>query len=75
MKTARSDVNVVCHPVVVVEINGVKFRAPPDTAGSSYVSAALLDKLRSKPERTEVRRIEMMIGAVTKRVEIYRLKM
>ena len=40
----------------------MKCRALLDTgAGSSYASAALLDKLRLKPERSKVRRIEMMI--------------
>ena len=75
MKTARNKVSAVCHPVVVIEVNGIKCRALLDTgAGSSYASAALLDKLRLKPERSEVRRIEMMIGATTKRVEIYSLQ-
>ena len=73
-KGARHDVSAVCHPLVVIEVNGVKCRALLDTgAGSSYASAAFLDKLRLKQERAEVRRIEMMIGAVTKRVEIYNL--
>ena len=75
MKTARNKVSAVCHPVVVIEVNGIKCRALLDTgAGSSYASAALLDKLRLKPERSEVRRIEMMIGATTERVEIYSLQ-
>ena len=75
VKTATCKGGAVCHPVVVVEVNGVKCRALLDTgAGSSYASAALLNRLRIQSERTEVRRIEMMIGAVTKRIEIYSLR-
>lgn len=36
----------VTYPVVVVEVEGIKFRALLDTdAGSSYASAALLDRI------------------------------
>ena len=38
--------SAVIHPVAVVEVQGVKCRALLDTgAGSSYASAALLDRL------------------------------
>ena len=38
--------SAVIHPVVVVEVQGVKCRALQDTGtGSSYASAALLDRL------------------------------
>ena len=39
--------STVIYPVVVVEVQGVKCRALPDTgAGSSYASAALIDRLK-----------------------------
>ena len=61
----------VCYPVVVVEINGIKCRALLDTgAGSSYASSALIDMLKIKPVKVERRRIEMMIGSVTKNIQI-----
>jgi hypothetical protein len=63
------------HPVVVVEINGIKCRALLDTgAGSSYASSALINKLKIKPAKVERRHIEMMIGSVTKNIELYQIR-
>ena len=75
MMTATSaGKGTVCHPVVVVEVNGVKCRALLDTgAGSSYTSAELIDRLEACPQRSEIRQIEMMIGTVTKRIQLYNL--
>ena len=54
---------------------GVKCRALLDTgAGSSYASAALLDRLKIRPHQREVRQIEMMMGVVTKPVEIFKVQ-
>ena len=65
----------VCYPVVVVEINGVKCCALLDTgAGSSYASSALINQLKIKPAKVERRRIEMMIGSVTKNIELYKIR-
>ena len=67
--------SAVIYPVVVVEVKGVKCRALLDTgAGSSYASAALIDRLSLRPHQREVRQIEMMLGAVTKPVEIYKVQ-
>ena len=45
----------VIYPVVVVKVLGVKCRALLDTgAGSSYASAALLDRLKIRPHQREV---------------------
>ena len=60
MLVANGDSSVI-YPVVVVEVNGIRCRALLDTrAGSSYTSAALLDRIKTRPVRKEVRRIEMM---------------
>ena len=74
--TASCDENrLVCYPVVVVEVNGVKCRALLDTgAGSSYASGALINMLNIKPVKVEQRRIEMMIGSVTKNIELYKVQ-
>ena len=65
----------VCYPVVVVEINGVKCHALLDTgAGSSYASNVLNNQLKIKPVKVEQRRIEMMIGSVTKNIELYKIR-
>lgn len=54
------------YPVVVVNVEGVKCRALLDTGvGSSDASAALLKRLAKRDHRKEIRRVEMMLGAVT----------
>ncbi|CAB3991296.1 Hypothetical predicted protein [Paramuricea clavata] len=46
---------------------GIKCRALLDTgSGNSYASAALLDLLPKRTRKKEVRRVEMMLGSVTK---------
>lgn len=62
----------VIYPVVVVEVLGVKCRAL--LVGSSYASAALLDRLKIRPHQREVRQVEMMMGVVTKPVEIFKVQ-
>ena len=53
----------VTYPVVVVEVEGVKCRALLDTgAGSSYASAALLNRIPTRKRANEVRKIEMLLG-------------
>ena len=67
--------STVIYPVVIVEVQGVKCRALLDTgAGSSYASAALIDHLKVRPHQREVREIEMMMGVVTKPVELFNIK-
>ena len=59
------------YPVVVVEVEGIKCRALLDTgAGSSYASAALLDRLPKRSSSKQTRKIEMMLGVTTRQVEI-----
>ena len=56
----------VCHPVVIVKVNGVKCRALLDTgATGSYISAFLLDLLKVKPSRSLTRGIKTIMGLVT----------
>ena len=72
--TAEND-NAVIYPVVVVKVEGVKCRALLDTgAGSSYASAALLNQVRVRPHQREVRRIEMLMGVTTRKVELTSVK-
>ena len=75
MTVTTDGTKLVCHPVVVINVNGIKCRALLDTgAGSSYASSALIDLLQIEPRRTEIRRIEMIIGSVTKKTQIYGLQ-
>ena len=75
MTASSAGNSAVIHTVVVVEVQGVKCRALLDTGtGSSYASAALLDHLRIQSHQREVRQIKMMLGAVTKTVEIFKVQ-
>ena len=59
------------YPVVVVNVEGIKCRALLGTgAGNSHASAALLDLLAKRSRKKEVRRLEMMLGSVTKKMEL-----
>ena len=65
----------VCHPVVIVKVNGVKCRALLDTgATGSYLSAFLVDLLKVKPSAVLTRGIKTIMGLVTKRIETYDVK-
>ena len=65
----------VIYPVVVVKAGGIKCRALLDTgAGSSYASAALLQRLNSKPERREFRKIEMTMQTSNKTIDVHKLE-
>ena len=69
--SARCSVN---YPVVVVDVGGIQCRALLDTgAGSSYASAALLDRLGKQPVRKEFRRIEMMLSATEREIEVHQV--
>jgi hypothetical protein len=53
--TESSDIPLA-YPVVVVNVEGVKCRALLDTgAGSSYASAALLNRLTNRKRHKEIR--------------------
>lgn len=65
----------VIYPVVIVQVEGMKCRALLDTgAGSSYASAALLDRLSKRQVKRETRKIEMMLGATTREVELSQIE-
>ena len=59
-------------PVVVVKINGLKCRALIDSgAGSSYVSAKLIETPKIKPSETKRQRIDMLMNSKTAQTEIF----
>ncbi len=65
----------VIYPVVIVKVNGIKCRALLDTgAGSSYISAFLVNLLGKKPTTREYRQIDMMMTTTTKKIEVYHVK-
>ena len=64
--------SLVIHPVVVVKVKNIMCRALLDTgAGSSYTSAALLDRLKLKPIKKETKGIAMSMSSTTRKLEIY----
>ena len=71
----QADESEVIYPVVLLEIDGIKTRVLLDTwAGSSYTSARLINALHKQPTETKTKRIEMMLGSTTTKVEIYNVK-
>ncbi len=73
MLVASGD-SLVTFPVVVVEVNSVRCRALLDTgASSSYASAALLDRVNSRPLRKTVRQIEMMVATTRNKIEVHKI--
>ena len=59
----------VVYPIVNVNVEGIECRALLDTgAGSSYASAALMDRLSKRSQSKEVQKIEMMLGSSTREV-------
>ena len=74
MMVAKGDQRVI-YPVVVVEAGGIKCRALLDTgAGSSYASSALLERMDSKRDRRENRKIEMMMTTCNKVIDIHKIE-
>ena len=73
--TATQDGEKVCHPLVLVKVNGVTCRALLDTGATvSYASGYLLNRLKLRPTRTHTRRIQTIVGVVTKRSEIFNVQ-
>ena len=65
----------VIYPVVVVVVDGIRCRALLDTgAGSSYVSAALVERLNKRPTHVEHKQIEMMLCSTIQKVLSYKVK-
>ena len=72
MTAHHAENNEVVYPVVQIEVDGIPTRALLDSgAGSSYASAKLVDALRKRPTEVKTKRIEMMLGSTTMKVEIY----
>eukprot|EP00794_Sanderia_malayensis_P010114 gene10114-11147_t len=67
--------NTAIHATVVAKVNGITARIMIDSgSGSSYICTKLLTELKLKPSKIEKRIIEQMYGTVTRRVEIYKVK-
>ena len=70
--SATQEGEKVCHPIVLVKLNGVMCRALLDTGATvSYASGYILDRVNLVPSRTLTRRIQTIVDIVTKRTETY----
>ena len=73
--TATNEKKVV-HPVVIINIEGIKCRALLDTgSSSSYVSSTVVNMIKKKPLRQEIKTIEMMLQRMEKKVDIYEVEL
>ena len=62
-------------PIVVIVVNGIRCRALIDSgAGSSYVSARLIDLLKVKPADAETKNIDMLVASKAARFKVYNLE-
>ena len=66
------DNGAVVHPVVVVRIDGYKFRALLDSGAShSYISSTGIDLIKAKPHSTGLRQIAMLTGTTTRTMQTF----
>ena len=64
--------SAVIHPVVVVTINGYKFRALLDSGAShSYASATAIDLINASLKSTGLRQIAMLTGVTTRTMQVF----
>jgi hypothetical protein len=66
----------VFHPVVVVRINGYKFRALLDSGAShSYASSTAINLIGAKVKSTGLRQIATLTGVTARTMQVYAIKM
>ena len=67
--------STVIHPVVVVRINGGKFRALLDSGAShSYASSTAIKLTGAKCKSVGLRQIAMLTGSTTLKMQVYELR-
>lgn len=73
--TANSVGNTaVIQPVVVVKIDGFKFRALLDSGAShSYASSTVIELIKVRPKSTGLRQIAMLTGVTTRTMQVFAL--
>ena len=68
--------STVIHPVVVVKIDGYKFRALLDSGAShSYASSTTINLINAKLRSTGLRQIAMLTGVTTRMMQVYEVTM
>ena len=73
MTASQIGKSAVIHPVVVVvTVNGYKFRALLDSGAShSYVSSTFVGLVNVQPRSSSLRQIAMLMGVTTKKMKTY----
>ena len=67
-----TNTSLVTYPVLVIEVEGIKYRALIDTgAGSSYASSKPMHNINKEPIRRETKRIETLMHSVVKKTKVY----
>ena len=67
-----TNTSLVTYPVLVIEVEGVKYRALIDTgAGSSYASSKPMHNINKETIRRETKRIETLMHSVVKKTKVY----
>ena len=64
--------NSVTYPVLIIEVEGIKWKALIATgAGSAYASSSLINKVNTKPCHKECKRIETLMNSVVRKTDVY----
>ena len=62
----------VCHPIILVKVNGIVCRALLDTGATAfYASGFVLDLLKLVPTCTTTHQIQTVTGIITKEIETF----
>ena len=68
--------SAVIHPVVVVRVEGYKFRALLDSGAShSYCSSTFVKLVKARPKAAGLRQIAMLMGVTTKTLQEFNVTM
>ena len=76
MTTNHVGESAVIHPVVVVRVDGYKFRALLDGGAShSYCSSTFVKLVKARPNAAGLRQITMLMGVTTKTLHEFNVTM
>ena len=76
MTTNHVGESAVIHPVVVVRVEGYKFRALLDSGSShSYCSSTFMKLVKARPKAAGLRQITMLMGVTTKTLQEFNVTM
>ena len=75
MTTNFIGASTVVHPVVVIRINGYKFRALLDSGAShSYTSSTAIKLVGARCKSVGVRQIAMLTGVIARKMQVHEVQ-